>query len=101
MSAESPIIDWKVFCRLMKTARVAYGFARGSNLADAIKIKTGLLVSERTIYNVESGSQSASVDLFLAMQQVMPDLFTAEYLRPAFRKNAESFSYFVVNFSDE
>jgi hypothetical protein len=82
------MIDWVVFGELMRTARKAYDFSRAQDLADAIEKKTGVRVSEKTPYSVEAGEYPPKVDVFPAMQQVMPDLFNADFIRPAIRKNA-------------
>ncbi|MFR7494446.1 MAG: hypothetical protein ACLUVF_07150 [Adlercreutzia sp.] len=43
-------------------------------------------ISERTIYALEDASRAPSADIFLALQQVLPELCDPEYMRPAFRK---------------
>jgi DNA-binding XRE family transcriptional regulator len=81
------MIDWAVFGGLMKTARKAHGYSRGRDLAEAIWDKTGVKVSEKTLYSIEAGEYPPKVDVFLAMQQVMPHLFNADYIAPAIRKS--------------
>ena len=44
-------------------------------------------VSERTIYALEDASRAPSADIFLALQQVLPELRDPEYLKAAFRRN--------------
>lgn len=79
------MIDWAVFGDLMRTARKAYGYRRGAELSEAIEEATGVKVSEKTLYSVEGGEYPPKVDVYLAMQQVMPDLFNAEYIAPAIK----------------
>ena len=43
-------------------------------------------ISERTIHALEDASRAPSADIFLALQQVLPELCDPEYMRPAFRK---------------
>jgi transcriptional regulator with XRE-family HTH domain len=79
------MIDWAVFGELMRTARKAHGFTRGQDLAQAIEEQTGVKVSEKTLYSIEAGEYPPKVDVFLAMQQVMPHLFNADFIAPAMR----------------
>ncbi len=83
------MIDWVVFGKLMKTARKAYGYNRGRDLSEALEEKTGIKVSEKTLYSIESGEFPPKVDVYLAMQQVMPNLFNAEFIAPAIKKKVD------------
>lgn len=80
------MIDGVVFGDLMRSARKAYGFERCGELAQAIEEKTGVRVSEKTLYSIEAGEFPPKVDVYLAMQQVMPNLFNVEFIAPAVRK---------------
>ena len=85
------IVDWVELGRLIKIARESYGYTRGLDLANALEEKTGLRVSERTIYNIESGDFPPKLEVFLAMQQTMPKLLNAEYLEPAFKNDIKMY----------
>ena len=74
MAKENSVIDWEAYGTLLKAARLANGYSRGKKL------------TERTIYALEDASRAPSADIFLALQQVLPELCDPEYMRPAFRK---------------
>lgn len=82
---EDGIIDWEAFGVLLKAARLSRGFRRGAALCEAVKEKVGMRISERTIYALEEGSRTPSTDVFIALQQVLPELRDPEFLRPLFR----------------
>ncbi|MCI8425309.1 MAG: helix-turn-helix transcriptional regulator [Adlercreutzia sp.] len=84
---EDGFIDWGAFGTLLKASRVSQGYSRGQFLCDAIKEKTGMRVSERTIYALEEGTRTPSTDIFIALQQVLPELRDPEYLKALFPKN--------------
>ena len=84
---EDGIIDWSAFGTLLKAARLNQGFSRGMALCDAVRNKTGMGVSERTIYALEEGNRTPSTDVFIALQQVLPELRDPEFLKPLFRRN--------------
>ena len=86
MAKENSVIDWEAYGTLLKAARLANGYSRGKKLTDAVEEKTGMRISERTIYALEDASRAPSADIFLALQQVRPELCDPEYMRPAFRK---------------
>ena len=81
MAKENSVIDWEAYGTLLKAARLANGYSRGKKLTDAVEEKTGM-----TIYALEDASRAPSADIFLALQQVLPELCDPEYMRPAFRK---------------
>lgn len=87
MAREDGVIDWKAYGVLLKAARLANGFTRGSALAEAVEEKTGMRMSERAVYTLEDASRSPSADVFFALQQVLPELRDPEYMRPAFKKS--------------
>ncbi|BAK45128.1 hypothetical protein [Eggerthella sp. YY7918] len=87
MAKENSIIDWSAYGTLLKASRLLNGYTRGALLAQAVKEQTGLSVSERTIYALEDASRTPSADIFLALQQVLPELRDAEYMRPVFKKS--------------
>ena len=87
MAKENSVIDWEKYGVLLKAARVANCFTRGLSLCKEVEEKTGMKVSERTIYALEDASRAPSADIFLALQQVLPELRDPEYLKPAFRRN--------------
>jgi len=84
---ENSIIDWAAYGVLLKAARISNGYSRGGALAAAVEEQTGLRVSERTIYALESASRAPSADIFLALQQVLPELCDPDYLKPVFRNS--------------
>ena len=81
MAKENSVIDWEAYGTLLKAARLANGYSRGKKLTDAVEEKTGMKISE-----LEDASRAPSADIFLALQQVLPELCDPEYMRPAFRK---------------
>lgn len=87
MTKENSVIDWDAYGVLLKTARLANGYTRGRKLVEAVEKKTGMKISERTIYALEDASRAPSADIFLALQQVLPELCDPEFMRPVF-KNA-------------
>ena len=86
MAKENSVIDWEAYGTLLKAARLANGSARGQPLTAAGAETTGLPLSERTMAALEDASRAPSADIFLALQQVLPELCDPEYMRPAFRK---------------
>jgi len=56
-------------------------------LVDAVEERTGMKISERTIYALEDASRAPSADIFLALQQVLPELNDPEFIRPIFRNS--------------
>ena len=84
---ENSIIDWVAFGVLLKASRLKNGYSRGLVLAAEIEQRTGMKVSERTIYAIEEASRAPSADIFLALQQVLPELNDPEFLKPLFRQN--------------
>lgn len=82
---EDGIIDWSAFGALLKGARLNQGFSRGRALCEAVQKKTGMSISERTIYALEEGNRTPSTDVFIALQQVLPELRDPEFLKPLFR----------------
>ena len=82
---EDGIIDWAAFGVLLKAARLSRGYSRGRRLCEDVKARTGMSISERTIYALEEGNRTPSTDVFIALQQVLPELRDPEFLRPLFR----------------
>ena len=82
---ENSVVDWEAYGVLLKAARLMNGYTRGLHLARAVEEKTGMKVSERMIYALESASRSPSADIFLALQQVLPELRDPDYIKPAFK----------------
>lgn len=87
MAKENSVIDWEAYGVLLKTARLAHGFTRGQKLTDAVEERTGMKISERTIYALEDATRAPSADIFLALQQVLPELCDPEYMKPVFRNS--------------
>ena len=56
MAKENSVIDWEAYGTLLKAARLANGYSRGKKLTDAVEEKTGMRISERTIYALEDAS---------------------------------------------
>ena len=57
MAKENSVIDWEAYGTLLKAARLANGYSRGKKLTDAVEEKTGMRISERTIYALEDASR--------------------------------------------
>ncbi len=87
MAKENSIIDWEKYGVLLKAARLGNGYSRGLSLCKEVEERTGMRISERTIYALESANRAPSADIFLALQQVLPELRDPEYMKPAFRRN--------------
>ena len=87
MPREDGVIDWEAYGVLLKAARLANGYTRGRTLSDAVEQKTGMRISERAIYTLEDASRAPSVDVFFALQQVLPELRDPEYMKPLFKRN--------------
>lgn len=87
---ENGVVDWQQYGVLLKAARLANGFTRGKALCDAVLQATGMRISERTVYALEDASRAPSADIFLALQQVLPELRDPEYMKPAFRNSGIS-----------
>ena len=83
---ENGVVDWAKYGVLLKAARLANGYTRGKALCDAVEERTGMRVSERTVYALEDGSRAPSADIFLALQQVLPELREPEFMKPVFRR---------------
>lgn len=87
MAREDSVVDWRQYGVLLKAARLANGYTRGRALAEAVEEKTGMRISERSIYTLEDASRTPSADVFLALQQVLPELRDPEYMKPAFKNS--------------
>ena len=87
MAKENSVIDWEVYGVLLKAARLAHGYTRGKKLVDAVEERTGMRISERTVYALEDATRAPSADIFLALQQVLPELGDPEFMRPVFKNS--------------
>lgn len=87
MAKENSVIDWEAYGVLLKAARLAHGYTRGKKLVDAVEERTGMRISERTVYALEDATRAPSADIFLALQQVLPELGDPEFMRPAFKNS--------------
>ena len=87
MAKENSVIDWVRYGTLLKASRIANGYTRGKMLCEVLEVKTGMRVSERTIYALEEASRAPSADIFLALQQVLPEMRDPDYMKPVFRRN--------------
>ncbi|WP_165047966.1 MULTISPECIES: hypothetical protein [unclassified Adlercreutzia] len=87
MAKENSVIDWEAYGVLLKASRLANGYSRGLSLVKAVEEKTGMRISERTVYALEDASRAPSADIFIALQQVLPELQDPEFLRPVFRNS--------------
>ena len=83
MAKENSVIDWEKYGVLLRAARLGNGYSRGLALCKDVEEKTGMRISERTIYALEDASRAPSADIFLALQQ----LRDPEYMKPVFRRN--------------
>ena len=87
MAKKNSVVDWETYGTLLKASRLANGYSRGAALAQAVKETTGLSVSERTVDALEDASRTPSADIFLALQQVLPELRDPEYMKSAFKQS--------------
>ena len=87
MAKQNGIINWESYGALLRYARIINGYSRGSDLADVVQEKTGLKISERMIYALEVGERSPSADIYIALQQVLPELQDPKMLKDIFRKS--------------
>ena len=87
MAKDNGVVDWEQYGILLKAARLTNGYSRGKALADAVEERTGMRISERAIYTLEDASRTPSADVFLALQQVLPELRDPEYMKPVFKCN--------------
>lgn len=65
--ADAEIFDRETFGRLLRAARIIAGFDSVADAAAAITERTGVAVSERTIYALERGEQDPTAPQFLAV----------------------------------
>ena len=70
MAKENSVIDWEKYGVLLRAARLGNGYSRGLALCKDVEEKTGMRISERTIYALEDASRAPSADIFLALQQL-------------------------------
>lgn len=87
MAKENSVINWQAYGVLLKASRLSNGYSRGRALCEAVEQATGMRISERTIYAVEDASRAPSADIFLALQQVLPELRDPAYLKPVFKSS--------------
>ena len=86
MAKENSVIDWEAYGTLLKAARLANGYSRGKKLTDAVEEKTGMKISERTIYALEDASRAFRRYLPRAAAGAARAVRSGVYMRPAFRK---------------
>lgn len=65
--ADEPIFDRATFGRLLRAARIIAGFDSVAEAAAEITKRTGVAVSDRTIYALERGEQDPTAPQFLAV----------------------------------
>ena len=84
MAKENSVIDWEKYGVLRKAARVATGFTRGLSLCKEVEEKTGMKVSERTIYALEDASRAPSAMVSgslpkICAPQTLPGFFRSSF----------------------
>ena len=93
MAKENSVIDWEAYGTLLKAARLANGYSRGKKLTDAVEEKTGMKISERTIYALEDASRAPSADIFSRCSRCCPSCaIRSTCVRPSARPTSRSCS---------
>lgn len=62
-----PLIDPIVYGRLVKAARIMAGYDRVTDAAAGVTRKTGVKMSDRTLYSIERGSHVPSIEQYMAL----------------------------------
>lgn len=84
---DNPLVDKLTLGRIFRAARIYAGLDSVSGAAQAIKEKTGLEVSDRTIYAVERGEQLPSIEQFMAFLITYSPPRGGDFLLEAFRED--------------
>lgn len=64
--SKNPLIDLVVFGRLVRAARIIAGFESVKAAADAVRERTGITISDRTLYAIERGEQEPTITQLVA-----------------------------------
>ena len=62
-----PLVDPRAYGRLVRAARILAGFDRVEDASRAIEERTGVTVSTRTLYAIERGEQTTTMEQFAAI----------------------------------
>lgn len=65
--ASDKLVDKEVLGRLIRAARIAAGYESVADAATAIRNNVGDGMSDRTLYAIERGEQSVTLDQFMAI----------------------------------
>lgn len=86
MAKENSVIDWEAYGTLLKAARAGQRVLAGQEAHRCGGGEDGH--EDLGAHDLRAGgrSRAPSADIFLALQQVLPELCDPEYMRPAFRK---------------
>lgn len=68
----SDLVDRDTLGRMLRAARTIAGFERVADAAHAITEQTGVHFSDRTLYALERGEQSMSLEQFFAVLMTYP-----------------------------
>jgi DNA-binding XRE family transcriptional regulator len=72
------ILDTELLGFYIRRERIAAGYEKAEDFAEAITQQTGLAMSRQTMYNIESGKQEPRLSQYLAIMRVLrPDKLLA------------------------
>ena len=69
---QGQLVDWNVFGRKIKKARKSAGYSNVADFAQHLHDVTHISLSERTLYKIERGEVSPSVEALIALMIVFP-----------------------------
>lgn len=79
------ILDAIVFGRRLRALRILNGYDRATDFVAVLRSQYGVDMSERSLYAVERGEQSPSLELFFAtVTMLKPEV---AFFAPAFRED--------------
>ena len=84
----SPLLDTQVFGRRVRAQRRLMGLDSAAELSRAVLSRTGLSVSERSLYMIENGAQRSSLEVFFALLMTLEPDGGLEYFKPAIARAA-------------
>lgn len=69
---QSQLVNWKSFGKKVKVARKQAGFGNVADFTARLYEKTGISLSERTLYKIERGESAPTVEALIALMIVFP-----------------------------
>lgn len=85
-----PLVDRERMGRLLRAARIVAGYDRVEDAAHAMTESTGLTISSRTLYALERGEQSVSLDHLIAAAMTFRPPTGIAFFREAVRDDVKS-----------